>query len=181
MKSKVMNFLQNPSLARQILSAVIFCMIFMGTAYLWKDTYYRYFDTVEYLSIDSPISVDKTFYKPCDLVAVSAGIEAKIDVEAIVLTELVLVKEDDGDYLRIDGSQTIQHAPFRKQDHHIVSSYLRLPCELPDGRYYWKGNATYPIRGYQRTESYVSETFNVTQTGLSPSGDNLQQQIDQLK
>lgn len=177
----ITRFLDRQNFARQFLFMVTFGAIFMLTAYYWRDFYYRFLDNTEYLTIDSPISVGNTFYKPGDLVSVSAGVEAKIDVQAVVLTELVLVQAETGDYARVDGSQIIQNAPFRRQDHHIVTTYLKLPNPLEDGTYYWKGNACYKVRGYDKCESYVSETFNVTQTGLSPAGDDLQQQIDDLK
>lgn len=181
MMQALSRFLESQTLARQVLFAALFGGAFMIIAWFWKDTYYRYFDTSEYLAIDSPISVGETYYKPGALVSVSAGIEAKIDVQAVVLTELILVKTDNGDYTRVDGSQITQNAPFRKADHHVVTSYLKLPDILEDGQYYWKGNACYPVRGYQKCESYVSQTFWVTQSGLSPAGQNLQEQIDELK
>lgn len=174
-------YLETRNIGKQVVISILFGAIFMGLAYLWKDTYYRYFDTTEYLKVDSPISVDRNYYKPGDLVAVSAGIEAEIDLQAVVLTELVLVKAETGDYAVIEGSQIIRDAPFRKADHHIVTTYLRLPNALEPGRYYWKGNACYEIRGYERCESYVSQTFWVTQSGLFPGGDDLQHQIDELK
>lgn len=174
-------YLQNEHLPKRVLWALIFAVIFSVVGRAVPVTYYQFFDTTEYLSIDSPISVDKAYYKPGDLVMVSAGVEAQIDVQAMVLTELVLVKQGSGDYIRVDGSQIVQEAPFRKQDHHIVSNYLKLPNNLPDGSYYWKGNATYYIRGIERTESYISQTFNVTQSGLSPAGQDLQDQINELK
>jgi hypothetical protein len=173
-------YLESKHLPGRIFWAVIFAALFSSVSFAIPQTYYKFIDTTEYLTIDSPISVDGTYYKPCDLVSVGAGIESKIDVEAIVLTELVLVK-DNGDTTRIDGSQIVQQAPFRKSEHRLISSYLKLPCELEDGRYYWQGNAVYMIRGFERTESYISETFNVTQSGLSPVGQDLQNQIDDLK
>lgn len=181
MRNRIDELMQSKTLARQVLSAVVVGLLFMGIAYLWKDAYYRYFDTTEYLTIDSPISVGQGYYKPGDLVSVSAGIEAHIDVQAVVLTELVLVKTETGDYARVEGSQIIQNAPFRKSDHHLVTTYLQLPKVLADGQYYWKGNACYTIRGYEKCESYISQTFWVTQSGLSPAGDGLQDQINELK
>ena len=181
MRVNFIQYLVGKDLARQVLLSVIMGMVFMIVAYFWKDTYYRYFDTGEYLTIDSPISVGQGYYKPGDLVSVSAGVEAHIDLQAVVLTELVLVQANTGDYARVDGSQIVQNAPFRKSDHHLVTTYLKLPKELADGQYYWKGNACYQVRGYDRCESYVSQTFWVTQSGLSPGGDNLQEQINELK
>jgi hypothetical protein len=181
MRSKLEQFMSKPTLAKQVLSSVIVGLLFMGVAYLWKDAYYRYFDTSEYLTIDSPISVGQGYYKPGDIVSVSAGIEAHIDVQAVVLTELVLVETETGNYSPVEGSQIVRDAPFRESDHHLVTTYLQLPKQLKDGQYYWKGNACYQIRGYEKCESYVSQTFWVTQSGLSPAGDGLQHQIDELK
>ncbi len=174
-------YLESDQLAQRVLMGLLMAAAFSIIGWLVPDIYYRHIDQREYLSIDSPISVDKTYYKPGDFVGVSTGIEAHIDLQAVVLTELVLVKTDSGDYARVDGSQIIQQAPFRKSDHHIVTSYLKLPDSIADGIYYWKGNACYQVRGYQRCESYISQTFNVTESGLSPTGDKLQQQIDELK
>lgn len=181
MKEILSKIANSTTLPKQVISGIVVGGIFMLVAYLWQDIYYRYIDTREYLSIDSPISVGATYYEPGDLVSVNAGVEAQIDIQAVVLTELVLVQAETGNYARVDGSQIVQEAPFRKADHHIVTTYLRLPDPLEDGTYYWKGNACYEIRGYERCESYISETFNVSKTGLSPAGERLQDQIDELK
>lgn len=183
MRKTIIHYLNNDHLPQRIMAAIVMCAVFSIIGWLVPEMYYRYIDRTEYLTVDSPISVERTYYKPGDLVAVSAGIEVKVDVQAVVLTELVLVKtgSNNGDYVRVDGSQIIQNAPFRKADHHIVTTYLKLPDSLTNGMYYWKGNACYELRGYEKCESYVSQTFNVTQSGLSPVGDDLQRQIQELQ
>lgn len=178
---KITKYMLNDHLPERLLFAFLFGCLVMAFVYTTKDIYHRFFDTTEYISIDSPVSVDKAYYKPCDAVKISAGLESRIDVEAAVLTELLLVKENNNDYERVDGSQVIQAFPFRKADHHVASTTLKLPCDLLEGQYYWKGNVTYSVQGYEHTESFLSQIFHVTQSGLSPVGQDLQDQIDELK
>ena len=154
-------------LPNRLLSAMIFAFIFIATPKLLTDFYFHYLDQTQYISITQPMSIDKKTYKPCEPVIVTTRLTAKIDADVTSLTQLVLMK-DDISTVRI-GRVMESKTPVRALDPHSVSSAIPLPCDLEDGRYFWQGNASYFIRGYEHTISFVSDTFNVYKAGLSPS------------
>lgn len=180
-QSITLHYMDSDQLPRRLMMAIMFAFFFSVVGKVVPDVYYRFFDTTKYLEIKSPLSVDKAYYKPCEGVKVSTIITSRLDLDADFFTELILVQENSGDYTRIEGSGITLRTPIIQAEPHVVTNMLPLPCNLPDGLYHWKGNAEYDVRGYERVEPYFSETFQVTQSGLSPAGEDLQEQIDQLK
>ena len=145
--------------------AVLFAIAFTIIGWAIPETYYRYVDNRNYLIVDSPISVDKNYYKPCENVILTTSLTALVDMDAVLLNQLVLVDEA-GVQHQIPSSLIELQAPIRKSDAHVVSHHFRLPCDLIDGRYYWKGTFTYFVRDSRKVTSFISQTFNVNQLGL---------------
>ncbi len=153
-------------LPKRIILAIAFAIAFVVIPAVLTDFYFHYIDNTKYIMITQPVSVDQKEYKPCDPVLITTTLTAKIDVNIHSLTQLVLIK-DDSSTTRV-GEVIPGDIPIRALDPHIISGTIYLPCKLDDGRYFWQGNGTYLVHGYERTFSFTSDTFNVWQTGLSP-------------
>jgi hypothetical protein len=100
----------------------------------------------------------------------TTSLTALIDVDAAILSQLVLVR-DDNSQLQLPDSLVEIRTPIRRMEAHVVSHRFPLPCGLEDGRYFWKGVMTYRVRDIEKTSGFVSQTFNVTQSGLSPQAE----------
>lgn len=174
---KSLSSLKKPEIERLLFAGILFAIFsFVGSL---PDIYYRYFDNTQYLTITQPVSIDKKNYAPCEKVVLTTKLTSQVDLNARSLVQLILIK-DDGTNSGV-GRILQGEVPILARKEHIVSGALQLPCDLSTGRYYWQGTATYSIRGYEKTYSFISDTFNVSVSGLTPGGDILQQQIDELK
>ncbi len=163
---------------KRIILAIVLAVVFSVAPKLLSDTYYRYFDKTQYLTIVQPVSVDKKSYKPCEDTVLTATFTATIDVNVDSLTQLILVR-DDGVTTRV-GMPMTARTPIRAMKQHVVSGAIPLPCDLMEGRYFWQGTGTYQVYGYDRTISFVSDTFNVFKTGISPgTEESIQNQINE--
>lgn len=160
-------YFASEQIASRVFWALIFGMIFAIIGRVVPDTYYRYLDPVHYLHIDSPVNVDRNFFKPCDKVVLTSSLYALTDVQVVILNQLVLVKDDGTEY-QLPDSLIELRVPIRKSEPHTVSYPFPLPCNLEDGRYFWKGTVTYEYNYIEKTIGFISQTFNVSRRGLSP-------------
>lgn len=154
-----MEILNNRHLPNRILYAVIFAALFSIVGWAIPEVWYKYIDETEYLVISQPISVDKKLYEPCEETTLTTKLTAKVDLNVSSLTQLVLTNEN-GDSVRV-GRVISAEAPIKAREEHIISGSLPLPCDLKEGAYFWQGNATYSVRGFDRTLSFITETFTV--------------------
>ena len=155
---------------KRIILGVVFAFLFAYGGRTIFDVYYKYMDTRQYIEITQPISIDKKTYKPCESMTLTTKLTAEIDVNVKSLTQLVLVKVD-GSVQRI-GKVLEGEVPIMKRSQHVVSGSIPLPCTLEDGTYYWQGTASYMVFGNLKSLSFISDTFNVYQKGISPQGED---------
>lgn len=155
--------LQDQSLPTRIVSAVLFALIFSVVGTAIPDIYFRYLDRTQYLQISLPIDVDKEQYTQCDSTLLTTHLNALVDVNVTALTELVLVRDTDQAGIRT-GYVLETKTPVRALQDHVVGGLAILPCDVPPGRYFWQGNATYFVRGVEKNTPFFSESFLVTET-----------------
>lgn len=167
-----MQYFEGKHLPKRLLMAILFAFIFAITGRVVPDNYYRFGDNTRYITIDSPVNVDRKFFKPCDKVVLTASLSSLIDVDVMVLNQLVLVKDDGIEY-NLTDSLVQFYAPIRKSEPHTTSYPYPLPCNIESGRYFWKGSITYTYRDVAKTVGFISQTFNVTESGLSPDEERL--------
>lgn len=160
-------------IGKRILLACALSFLFAYFPRVLFDTWFQYFDKTAYLQIIQPVSIDKKTYKPCDNTVLTATFTSLIDVNVRSLTQLVLVR-DNGASIRV-GTPIVGQTPIRAMKQHVISGAIPLPCDLDEGRYFWQGNGEYEVHGHKRTISFISDTFNVFNSGLSP---NTEKNID---
>lgn len=158
-KFKFVKTYMDEHLGKRVATALLVGFLFMIIGSGLPDMYYRYLDKTQYLTIVQPISIDKKFYHPCDAMTLTTKITSSLDVNVKTLTQLVLVRQDSSTEI---ASRTIEvEIPIRAQNAQITSGSLKLSCSLINGTYFWQGTATYPVRGYNHTVSFISETFTI--------------------
>lgn len=167
-------------LPQRLFSALFMALFAILVPRMLLDVYFRFLDKTEYITITQPVSIDKKQYMPCETVILTTQVKSSIDTNVHSLTQLILIREDDSHFIA-SGSADARDIPIRSSGPKVISGSITLPCNLGDGRYFWQGNASYTVRGYQKNTSFISDTFNVSKNGLSPSGQTLQDQIDDLK
>lgn len=158
-KNKRINYFDSKHLAQRILMAIIVGTLFSFMGWAIPEVYFKFLDDTQYLTITQPISIDKKEYAPCEKTTLTTKMRAKVNVTVRSLTQLVLTN-DKGDKF-IVGDIFNAEAPIRAQEEHSISGKLPLPCDLEDGLYFWEGNATYYVRGYEKNLSFISDTFIV--------------------
>lgn len=163
---KLIKYFSSEQLPFRVAWAILFAVAFAFVGTVVPLTYYRYLDTTKYLYIDSPVNVDKNYFKPCEDTVLTSSLYALTDVEVVILNQLVLVKDDGAEY-QLPQSLVELRTPIRRSEPHTVSYPFPLPCDLESGRYFWKGVVTYEYRDINKTISFISQTFNVSESGLS--------------
>lgn len=143
--------------------ALMGAILFTAVGHTLPDLYYKYVDPTIYYSIEQPVSTDKKFYKPCEEVKVTIKRKALVDTTGSSVVDLLLIRQDNvtEKVTSINRSMAIP-----KGDRTLIVNW-NLPCDLVDGKYYWQAVVKFDVRHVEKNYSYFSETFNVTQSGLS--------------
>lgn len=160
------------NLPRRLFVSLVFAFLFASIGIAVPTFYYKHMDDRQYVIVDSPVNVDKNYYKPCESTVLTTQLAALLDVDALILNQLVLVN-NKGEQFQVLSSLYEIRTPIQKQELHQVSSPYTLPCDLKDGRYFWRGTITYKILGFEKTTGFISQTFFVTKSGLSPAAEEL--------
>src|SRR3990172_10155025 len=150
-------------LPMRFLYALVFAFMFSVIGWAIPNIYYQYVDGTVYYTVEQPISVDKTVYKPCKETILITKRNALIDTIAVFSTDLTLVGEDGSEFKVPDGHLNTE-ASVRKGEVVVKVAY-KLPCELADGRYFWQSTMNYSVRGVQKIYTYITEVFEVSQDG----------------
>lgn len=151
----------------RFLSAFLFAILFLLTATLVNYLYFKYLDTTVYYSVAQPVSVDKPVYKPCEDTILTTKRTSLIDTTADFYRDLRLVRSD-GAQFKVSSSES-QTKGIIKSGVQLVSIGIKLPCDLPDGQYFWNVLISYPYKGNMKNYNYITQTFRVYKAGISPS------------
>lgn len=125
--------------------------------------YYRYLDRTDYYTVEQPVSVDKEVYAPCEETILIAKRNSLIDTSADFSTDLTLVSEDGSEF-KVPNGHINTEASVRRGEVVMKVAY-KLPCDIVDGRYFWQSTMNYKIRGIDKTYIYITEVFEVSESG----------------
>lgn len=142
-------------IAEKFLGVLIFATAFTVLGYVIPRIYFAAFDKTAYYFIKSPILVEKKLYKPCDSVLVHLYRESLIATTAVSVKELVLVKSNE----EVIKEKTDLALTVGKEN---IDVRWKLPCQLDDGEYYFRGVVTYSVNGMEKNTTFETEKFNVT-------------------
>lgn len=142
-------------LGERILGILVFATAFSVLGYMIPRIYFATFDKTAYYFIKSPIAVEQKLYKPCDDVLVHLYRESLINTTAVGVKELVLVKSNEEvargkDDLAITVGNT------------NIDVKWALPCNIDQGEYYFRGVVTYTVNGLEKSTTFETEKFTVT-------------------
>lgn len=143
-------------------SLVIFAVL-AGLGRLLPDVYYRYLDTREYYVVEQPVPVDKEVYKACDDTLLVAKRKAMVDLIAVFSTDLTLINQDGIEY-KVPSGHIDTEASVRRGEI-VVGVIYKLPCDIPEGRYFWQSTMAYEMRDVPKVYTYISEIFEVSEDG----------------
>lgn len=160
-----MNYFKGDQLPSRVLMALLFAGIFSVIAEFIPNVYFRYFDKMAYYSIEQPISVDKKFYNPCEVTRATIKRVSLINTTASSVIDLVLVKADKSEEKIINLNRDMAIIKGER----VLTVHWPLPCDIPEGKYYWQAVMKYNVNGIERTYSYISETFNVVNKPIMDS------------
>ena len=137
-----------------LLDIMIFAVGAVILGYYIPVIYFRYFDHTAYYSIVSPIEVEKACYKAGDMVTVEITRKALLDLQGVSIRELTLTS------LNKEITHEVTNLALNVGSSKIMTDW-KLPDNLADGVYYFKGVVSYQVRGINKTTSFYSETFTV--------------------
>jgi len=155
-------------LPKRITFAVIGLLLFVLLGQAIPDFYFKYFDKTQYYSIIQPIPMDQKWYKPCDETTLTATRTSLIDTQASFSIDLILTKSDGTEILKVPNGHLNRDASVKAGEKQTISVIYPLPCELPDGIYFWQATMKYSVRGVEKQYTYITDTFNVNEFGASP-------------
>lgn len=148
-----------------LLYGVIGAILFTLGGQIFLNVYYRYFDNTQYYTVLQPVSVDKKFYKPCESTILTAKRTSYLDMIGNFFIDLTLVRSDGAKY-KVNGGHLDKQYSIQTGKDIIVSADFELPCDISDGLYFWQVTVPYKIHGFDRSYTFITETFNVTKTGV---------------
>lgn len=143
----------------RILYAIVFATAFALIGYFAPRAYYEAADAREFYHVESPLSVNKEFYEPCNEVVVSGKVYSSVAVEALGHRELVLVDLDTEE--TIEGINEIVNLNTTPISGTFFKRRVSLPCELKPGSYFFRGRVDFEIRNATKHIEYYTETFQV--------------------
>lgn len=142
-------------------SALLFAIIFGLLGWAIPETYFRYFDKTEYYTVEQPVSVDQTIYQPCDDTVITLVRTALVDTIGEFEVDLRLI-DVDGVQFNVNQAHITRVASIAGGKSVVRASYP-LPCNLPDGVYFWQATIRYHVNGIEKQYVYVTQTFQVLQ------------------
>lgn len=141
----------------RLIYIVIFALLFSLLGTTIPNTYYRYFDKTDYVSVRQPARVDKMLYQPCDTAITQVVRTSLIDVHGDIISYVVLV---DGNNLSIrklyEGRVGIENS----KDEIFIFKF-KLPCDLSDGSYYIQAVIQYRFKSVEKAYSWKTFVFQV--------------------
>ena len=152
-----MDYLNTDHLPNRLMFALFMAVLSMVLVKVTGDVYFRYFDKTVYYSIEQPISVDKKFYNPCDVTKATIKRVSMIDTTGSSVVDLILMNADNQQEKIANLNRTMA---IPKGTRTIVVDWP-LPCNIPEGRYFWQAVVKYSVRGIEKSYGYLTETFNV--------------------
>ncbi len=145
-------------IVNRFLFVLLFTVIFMTIGSLVPETYYKYLDKTEYLTIRYPMSTDKQVYAPCEDITLISSYVARYDIQTSSYNDWTLVQED-GTFKKVFSR--VQQDNFLKSKSTPFSIQLEIPCTLHSGTYFISGIKKYTLFGNERQTTFVSDTFIV--------------------
>jgi hypothetical protein len=152
MKQQINDFVKN--IKNAFWYIVVSSTMFILVGYYLPKIYVEYFDTTKYYEITIPIIIEKNIYKPCEKIRWIMHRKALINMDAMATTELVLMKGNEEVYRE-------QTPLILEKGEYDVSMSQKLPCDLEDGDYFFRGIVTYHIDDSTKRFVYYTNTFNV--------------------
>lgn len=143
-------------ITNRFLSAMLFATMFVLIGSIIPETYYKYFDHTEYLTVRYPMGTDKDSYKPCEKLVVISTYTALQDINATSHNNWMKINED-GSFTKVLERE--RDGVFLKAEGQPFSVQLDVPCDLDPGTYFLSGIKTYNILGNEHQYSFVSEPF----------------------
>lgn len=142
---------------------LIFTAIFSLLGYILPELYYKYIDKTEYYRTEIPVQLNKKVFSPCDKQIATVKRTAAFDME--VSSTRVLIRVNGANSItRLHETTVVRdNIPVdRTLQPKVVTGTFELPCNLPDGTYYWDLSVRYQYRGNVKYNKNITETFTVS-------------------
>lgn len=143
----------------RVFSALLFAVIFGLLGWAIPETYFRYFDKTQYYVVEQPVSVDKTIYQPCEDTVVTLVRTALVDTIGEFEVDLRLI-DVDGVQFNVNQAHISRVASIAGGKTVVRASYP-LPCDIPEGVYFWQATIRYHVNDIEKQYVYVTQTFQV--------------------
>ncbi len=145
---------------KQALCMLVFSAAFSILGYFVPHIYYEYYDTTEYLTIQTPIRVDKETYRPGDEATLSSTYTALTDIVAKSYNNWIRIN-NDGAVTKVGAAENI--IIYLKAENAPFSVTVTIPESFKSGNYFLSGIKEYKINGVTKQYAFVTETFTVTE------------------
>lgn len=155
----------SPHLPNRLINALVVAFLFTAIGQLIPFTYYKYFDSREYVKVELPVDTDLKVYNPCDRVLLNTRLTSLMPAVVNGSIQLTMVRAND---VVTPVNKYDFEGVIIKEGSQPYSATLPIPCTAPDGVYYYEGVLTYENMGVQKHFYFYTGKFNVVTTPLSP-------------
>jgi hypothetical protein len=136
------------------LGATFFTLV--GT--ILPKAYLQYIDKTEYVRFVDNISLDRKLYAPCDEMKALLKLDSR--VASPITTQFRLKRIQDGIITIVFERKSTSFVRPTNGIETIAATY-KVPCELPNGTYFFTGIITYDVEGIEKNYSFTTEQFRV--------------------
>lgn len=142
---------------RQLPFMILFGILFAAVGWFAPYFYHDYIDKTVYYKINSS-KVEEIVYKPCDVVPIHIVRRAIIPLQVNVT--ITFLKDNDGNiaYSLREFNATVEPTDVPVE---FVDATNKIPCDLKDGKYFFRGSVKYNIDRVTRTEFFQTNPFDV--------------------
>lgn len=155
--------------------SLIFGFIFAFAGWIIPELKYRNGDASMFYNLTIPdfakqsvavmdglpnVYVEGKKFSACDTVSLITIRHSTVDSKATVISELILTKVENG----IEKNKSKSIIEFStvlssRDGDATLERDFKLPCDLETGQYYFKGNTTFFVRGYQKVYGWRTQSF----------------------
>lgn len=112
-----------------------------------------------FYNIQSPVEVDHIIYKPCQTQTLHMTRQSIITSTADSHRQLKLINLNGIEKIYSGASTPI--VIDRTNGYEEVEFVVIIPCDIPDGNYYWKAVVNFNIGNAVKQLSWKTETFQI--------------------
>lgn len=136
-------------------------------SYYGPRVYLQYVDATDYVHVESPINFDRKIYSAGETQTAKMIMTITINSDILLKSRLMLILMDN-QFRPIKETQ-VEAFVIAKQEPQTFIIPSIIPCDLADGKYLYRGEIKYVVKGVQKISPFESDIFTIDNSRASDS------------